>query len=301
MSIYISRNVDFIMVYRTKYNVIEDYISSLKFVSKIIEFVEFINNWSLYVNNSKYIIIFTQMWFTPDTSYKSIKNLIFLNVEQLTEQNRMENIINIMNHGIPIADYSKTNFKKLEEYSFAKNININVPFYYLPYQYNSDENIHLYGNENAYEYDVGIINAIPSIDGNIENRRTKLWNDLQKTDLKILNIMGWKKERDEQISKCKIILNVHNFDLFKIFEHIRCDRLVFAQKLIVSELSLGADALDIFHNVIWVEYEQMIPKLQYILSNFEYFKKKFTNQNVSYIINNRRQQLQESIDKMLSV
>lgn len=274
MTLLLDTNIEFLFVYKTKYNPIEDYIASFKIKKQIIEYDDFKSKWELYVNNKNYIIILVHMWFYPDDVYRNVNNILFLNVEHLTENTRMEHIFNIMKFDIPIIDYSEVNIKCIKNYASINDIEIKVPLYYLPYQYNIEEQISLEKNDALYEYDIGIINALPTIDGIIDNRRTTLWNELQKTDYKILNILRWGKDRDEQINKCKIILNVHNFDCFKIFEHVRCDRLIFSNKLIVSELSLEAHNLDIYNNVIWVEYDNIILSLKKILENYDHFMQK---------------------------
>ena len=100
------------------------------------------------------------------------------------------------------------------------------------------------------------------------------------------------------INKCKIIINVHNFDAFNIFEHIRCDRLVFSNKIILSEFSLYQEDLDIKDYIIWEDYDKIMNTANYILENFEKFdiKKDFMN-----LINNRKKILQENIDKIVNM
>jgi hypothetical protein len=274
MTLLLDENIEFIFVYKNKYNPIEDYLASFRIKKQIIEYDDFKSKWELYVNNKNYIIIFTHMWFYPEDVYRNVNNILFLNVEHLTENTRMKHIFNIMKYDIPIIDYSEVNIKCIKHYASINNIELKVPLYYLPYQYNIEEQISLEKKNALYEYDIGIINALPIIDGNIENRRTILWNNLQKTDYKVLNITGWGKDRDEQLNKCKIILNIHNFEFFKIFEHVRCDRLIFSNKLIVSELSLEAHNSDIYNNVIWVEYDNIIPSLKHILENYDYYMQK---------------------------
>ncbi len=274
MTLLLDTNIEFIFVYKTNYNPIEDYLFSFKLEKQIIEYDDFKSKWDLYVNNKNYIIILCHMWFTPGDVYRNVNNILFLNVEHLTEITRMKHIFNIMKYDIPIIDYSRVNIKCIKNYASINDIEIKVPLYYLPYQYNIEEQIFLGKKDALYEYDIGIINALPTIDGNIENRRSTLWNNLQKTDYKILNIMGWGKDRDEQIKKCKIILNIHNFEFFKIFEHVRCDRLIFSNKLILSEVSLDVHNLDIYNNVIWVEYDNIIPSLKHVLEDYNNFMQK---------------------------
>ena len=296
MSLLLDIDTEFIFVYKTKYNPIEDYLASFKIKKQIIEYNDFLSKWNLYVNNKNYIVILTNMWWTPDDVYKNVNNVVFLNVEHLTEITRMNHILNIMKHDIPIVDYSIVNIECIKKYASINNIELKVPLYHLPYQYNLEEQLSLNKEDNTYEYDIGIINALPRIDGNIENRRITLWNELQKTDYKILNIMGWGKDRDEQINKCKIILNIHNFECFKIFEHVRCDRLIFSNKLIVSELSLKAKTLDIYNNVIWVEYDNIIPSLKHILENYDhYMQKTYDKLQMKQLLINRALQFYKTL------
>ena len=101
--------------------------------------------------------------------------------------------------------------------------------------------------------------------------------------------MGWKNDRDQLINKCKIILNLHNFEWFTIFEHIRCDRLLFSKKLVVSQLSLDATNLDIYNHEIWINYDDanIVDSIQYVVDNFERLKLKYANETglVEIVIN----------------
>ena len=84
-----------------------------------------------------------------------------------------------------------------------------------------------------------------------------------------VNILGWGKERDELIRKCKVIVNVHHFECFSIFQHIRCDRLVFADKLVVSEHSLCGNDLDIRDVVVWSDFTDLLETTQKVLNDFD--------------------------------
>jgi hypothetical protein len=54
-------------------------------------------------------------------------------------------------------------------------------------------------------------------------------------------ICGWKNQRDYQLSRCKVILNIHSSkintseDHCMIFQHIRSDRLLNSGYNILSE------------------------------------------------------------------
>ena len=63
------------------------------------------------------------MWI--DISNFKAKNVIFLNVEHLTEQHRMNQAVNIIRNGVSFADFSLVNIKILKMYAAENNICIN--------------------------------------------------------------------------------------------------------------------------------------------------------------------------------
>tara|TARA_A100001015_G_scaffold173910_1_gene193319 strand:+ start:785 stop:1660 length:876 start_codon:yes stop_codon:yes gene_type:complete len=283
-------------VYKTNLDVIKDYLNSLDIFYKYIK-VEELNK---YYNN-KDLFILGQMWFW-DIEYR--QNIMFLNVEMLTESLRCDHIIQMIKKNIPIIDYSLTNIEimklKIKEFNLDYNESNLI---HLPYQYNYNEDQIIKNKTNEYDYDIGIINAFIEVSdtnsSKLEYRRNKIWELVKNEDWNYINILGWGDERDKIIKKCKIILNVHNFDVFKVFEHIRCDRLIFANKIIISDLSLNSNNLDIYPCIIWKKFEDIIPTAKYILDNFNTFNNKIELQK-SYkdaIINNRKMILNNFIDK----
>jgi hypothetical protein len=280
----------YVLVYKTNYDVIEDYIDSLCLFDEIYEFEHFIQQSASYLNNNDYVVILTNMWLTANDRLSKSKNIIFLNVEHLSEQTRMNHMVDLIRHGISVADFSDVNIKLLKMYAAENDIcTKDIAFYHFPYQFHVEEQNRLLICQTEYEYDIGIINANPKIDGNVINLRTTLWEKLKRTNLRLKNIMGWKNDRDQLINKCKIILNIHNFEVFTIFEHIRCDRLLFSKKLVVSQVSLDATNLDIYNHVIWINYDDanIIDSIQYVVDNFERLKLKYANETglVEIVIN----------------
>ena len=283
-------------VYKKNLDVIKDYLDSLGIFYEYIKVEEF----NKYYNN-KDLFILGQMWFW-DIEYK--QNIMFLNVEMLSESTRCNHIIQMIKKNIPIIDYSLTNIEimklKIKEFKLDYDENNLI---HLPYQYNYNEDQIIKNEIGEYDYDIGIINAFIQVSdtnsSKLEYRRNKIWELIKNEDWNYINILGWGEERDKIIKKCKIILNVHNFDVFKVFEHIRCDRLIFANKIIISDISLNSSKLDIYPCLIWKEFEDIIPTAKYILDNFNTFNKKIELQK-SYkddIINNRKMILNNFIDK----
>jgi len=291
----------FVLVYKSSAQVLEDYIDSLRIFKEVIEISDFSKRYRDYLNSDT-ILVFTQMWldlenFSPEI-YKS-PNFIFLNVENLTEQKRMDHVMQFIKKGVKVADYSLANIHVMKTYAAENNIDVVAPIFYFPYQYNDKENVVLENRGHEYEYDVGVVNACPKKDDSVNSaltyKRTKIWEDLQFSGLSCINILGWGKERDELIKKCKVIVNVHHFECYKIFQHIRCDRLVFANKIVVSEKSLLVDQLDIKNHVIWADYNQLLQVTMNAVENFDQYSKTISNFETTQIVVNRARHLEQTV------
>ena len=287
--------------------VLEDYIYSLNLFDDVIHLQEF----SIpKFKSTDYIYVITQMWLNLDKDDQHIveemlstNRVVFLNVEMLSESMRMEHILELIKKGIQIADYSIVNIIFLKEYAKEHNIPITKEVVYFPYQYNLRDQVQLQNIDDKYEYDIGIINALPTqsdtVDSSNTYRRTKMWNDLQKTEWKCINILGWGKERDELIKRCKVIINIHHFEVFNIFEHIRCDRMIWAKKIIVSDNSLGMDKLDITKYIFCEEFDDIIPMTEKVLQNFtDYYRDSMKAISMDKVIADRRDILKQELTKI---
>jgi len=282
--------------------VLEDYIYSLNIISDIIH----INQLTVErVNTTNDIYILTQMWLDVKTlSIEIIKSgrVVFLNVEMLSELKRMDQVLSIISAGIPVLDYSLSNLTYLKHYMEENKIISSASNIYLPYQYNLRDQIQLENIDGVYTYDVGIINALPKQDASVNSaltyRRTRLWEQLQATGWKCINILGWGAERDELLKRCKVIINVHHFECFNIFEQIRCDRLVFAKKLVVSDKSVFTEKYDLLGNVLWEDYDNIIPRTKLVLENFDMYNNIMKSLSMDAVIMNRRRQLLEACEQL---
>ena len=75
-------------------------------------------------------------------------------------------------------------------------------------------------------------------------RRNKVVKNILKNGFSVNIIKGFGKERDQELAKCKTILNIHGQmgnEISTIFEHIRCNRLLDAGYSILSETSQDLD------------------------------------------------------------
>ena len=177
--------------------------------------------------------IFEQL---PNTDFS------LLNTEPLNIPYRLQSVKNIQKLynglGLGYYDYSKSNFHILNENGIDFKYKT-----YLPYICSSSELLQLQKvNENTEKvFDFGILKASG---GYISPRRQKIINFLKNNHFSVNIIEGWHDDRDNELAKCKIILNIHgnlNDDVSMIFEHLRCDRLLAAGYKILSEYCLYLD------------------------------------------------------------
>jgi len=214
---------------------IEDYIINLKlrfsiqYVTNIKE-IQFINpDKILFVNNIHDTTVFDV--------FKNIE-IGILNIDCLFIPIYINDILTIVNSypNIKIYDYSLKNIELLKKY--------NIQTEFLEYEYDDDEIKYLKElNDNQEKiYDFGLIAYHKDI--SCSHRRRIIVDILQFYGYKVNVICGFRKQRDIELSKCKIILNIHqqNFNIeCRTFEHLRCNRLLYAGFKILSEVSYVND------------------------------------------------------------
>jgi len=214
---------------------------------------------------------------------------VFLNTEQLTIERIKKVLINdFKNEEIKklfLLDYSYSNYEILNSLSQYKANFLKVKLYYLPYQYDSEEINTL---RNLYEttpkiYQVGVISVK-------NTRRKNICLCLKKGKIKVNVINLFGEERDKELAKCQILLNIHHSDDYKIFEEIRCMRWWFAGMPIISESSYNMNHLDIFPYITWVPYNMLIRIVMSIVNNSHFINKcKPKKEIIDMIANNRRE------------
>jgi hypothetical protein len=218
-------------------------------------------------------------------------DISLLNTEPLTITHRLDDISNNCKKcdNIKIYDYSKSNIKILNENGFTNTE-------YLQYVITSEENTFLKNiNKNTKKiYDYGIIshdNPVRCI------RRANIVNFLINNGFTVYIINNlWKKDRDIELAKCKIILNIHGEYMniaSNIFEHLRCDRLLEAGYNILSEDSYCLDPAYIEkykNNLQIIKYEDFF--------NVDTYKK--YKLSICLLIQNERENLQEWLEHYIN-
>ena len=161
-----------------------------------------------------------------------------LNTEPMNLIHRYQNIEKYLRkyEGIKIYDYSLSNIHILNSNGFTNT-------HHLPYLIYKEEHDFLVNLKKNTEqiYDFGIISPENPV---IVEHRLAVVNFLINNGYTVKVIQGFKGLRDKQIAQCRILLNIHgsnNGEVSKIFEHIRCDRLLEAGYNILSEDCLHLD------------------------------------------------------------
>lgn len=247
-----SRKIKWVVYYGPIFNIepVRKYIDNLnKYNEYDIIFVQ--DNVNEAINARPDKITFLHIPFEAEifTTFTNIE-IGCINTEPLNIVSRLEDVRMYVEKypALKLYDYSLSNIKILEDIGIS-----NVE--HLPYLYNISEiNMlrHFYKNEQRV-YDFGIVVSGCSKDNKLPispPRRNLIVQKLIK-HFKVNIIHGWGDDRDIELSKCKIILNIHGQTQEEdysppertslIFENIRCDRLLNAGYKILSETSLHLD------------------------------------------------------------
>ena len=207
----------------------------------------------------------------------NIINLFYLNTEQLTRDeikcfivNNLKILFNmsksINNLKINILDYSLENIKLFNELAIIKEFNLSN-IYYIPYQYNEKEidKLKKLSTNVKKEYEL-------SFCGLFSDYRIKILNELIKNNISINVIRSWYDERDLEICKAKVLINIHYNTNYNIHESIRCDRWIFSGNLVLTENSYDDKSNDLKDFMISTEYKNLTNKAIKILENVNLYK-----------------------------
>ena len=236
---------------------LSEYITNLKTIYDI----EYTNNLQTIISFNPQIIIFiivdVEDHFEPVHNYFKDKNieLSILNLEPLNISARLNVFLSkiVQYKFFKIYDYSLSNIKILNNRDFKNTA-------HLPYIVTDKESDYLKDINNAEKtFDFGLINWT---NPPTPHRRQTVVEHLKKHGYTVNIVMGWGVNRDKELAKCKIILNIHGFyhETSRIFEHIRCDRLLGAGFKILSEDSyeLSTDFIEKYKNLRIIKYDDFL-------------------------------------------
>jgi hypothetical protein len=165
-----------------------------------------------------------------------------MNTEQVTRKCVLDNIIKIYKNNKPVEvwDYSWKNCEILAQNGIiAKHIPLQSPKWYLD---------KLKTWRTTITYDVGF-------SGTLTSRRLAILNQLKERGLKVNDVPRWGEERDKELAKCRIHINIHAYTDYNIFEQARCEPWLAIGVPVISEHSLDDDP-----RCINVEYTALVEK-----------------------------------------
>lgn len=164
---------------------------------------------------------------TPPSEFEGI----LYNTEQLTIPSNLEKVLKSIraNPELEIWDYSQVNIRILNEKNFcAKFIPLHSPSWYL-------EKLKMFRTLFVKEYDIGF-------SGSPSPRREAIITELRNARYTVLHTTAWGEKRDRDLSKCKILVNIHYSTEHMIFETARCEPWLQLGVPIISELSVENDS-----------------------------------------------------------
>ena len=162
-----------------------------------------------------------------------------INLEQLSRQDMMNWYINmycqqlITYPRLELFDYINGNIEILKTLNIKSNL--------LEYQYNEDEVKKLKDFCNTpKDTDVIMVGCMSS------DHRMNIYNSLLNSGIHVKMMSDlWNDARDIEIAKAKILLNIHYMPDYKYFESLRCNRWIYANKLVISETSMDLSLIHI--------------------------------------------------------
>jgi len=170
----------------------------------------------------------------------------FVNTEQLVVPEKYAEYKTFIKDDIEIFDYSESNIKISGKGTF------------LPYKEIPEETEKLKKFlEVTKKYDVVVV-------GTMCERRKKIIEELRMQNLRVNFITElFEDERDKEIAKAHILLNLHFSDKYSEYEVVRCDRWRFAGMTVITEECSGK----IPNGVKVVDLKMLYKKIIKILGN----------------------------------
>jgi hypothetical protein len=98
--------------------------------------------------------------------------------------------------------------------------------------------------------------------GSVNRRRQRVLDELIERGLNVASVFAvYGQERDALIARAKVVLNVHFYEMSKLFEIVRVSYLMANKVLVVSEVGLDEALEDPYRDgIIFSEYEGLVEK-----------------------------------------
>ena len=248
-------------------------------------FIEYINSIGKYlplqivsnINDIK-ILENDMIWIMQELDislFESYKNQVYLiNTEQNTKELNLSKLKSYPSN-IKMIDYSLDNIRLYPR----------ANYYHIPYMVNLDE-----------VYDYPKIKDMIMIGSGNEGcpMRTNIARQLDSL-VWFQNYFG--PERDDQLFRHKILLNVHFNEEYKVLEEIRINRCIYNKMIVITEKG-NHDYYELKDYFIECEYEDIVKVAKEVLANYDYYYKKlFANFDLIKIHSNHKRLIDEFLTK----
>jgi hypothetical protein len=159
-------------------------------------------------------------------------SIVFINTEQLTAPHNIKEFrVYTRRPDVAVFDYCKANMR----------LSGLTRHGHFPLEENAEETkelkaiLHAVGGARC-THDAAVV-------GSPTGRRLTMVKALISAGLDVVFIKGFGVERDERIAACRVLLNLHAYSNFTLYEALRCDRWLYAGMPIVTEPCLDATAI----------------------------------------------------------
>jgi hypothetical protein len=173
---------------------------------------------------------------------------ILYNVEQLTIPTKLAEVLEVLQKAdgriAEVWDFSEKNCEILKENGFeARHVPIEIANFTSHWAKKAKSEVRVI-------HDVGLI-------GDVGERTMKIMTELKERGKKIrITIDEFMRAKDEELMKCKILVNVHESEDHKLFESVRCEQFLHVGMPIVSETSLDNDP-----RCINLDYSELVDRV----------------------------------------
>jgi hypothetical protein len=215
----------FIVVHKPEYKYFKEYLDSFKYKNDKILLFSY-NRPLSFDSKGDYLFVNTFDVEIMLLCHSKGNSVSILNTEQLTRDWYLKKYTHDLGRllsndvSLTLYDYSLFNTSLIPLGLKASRI--------IPYKCKISE-IPDYSVE--VDYDVAFV-------GTKSVRRQKILGDLEDRGVKVKYIESWGEERDKEVQSCKVLLNIHYADDYRVYESIRCDRWLTFGKVVVTETSL---------------------------------------------------------------
>jgi hypothetical protein len=154
---------------------------------------------------------------------------ILYNCEQMSRGNQLSAFLNKTKdpNVAEVWDYSRANVDILATHGVvARHVPLCTPDTYM-------SEIQEYCIQPKV-YDVGFC-------GGISERRRQILHTLHSAGITVCTVKKWGKDRDIELGRCRVILNIHYANDYTIFESARCEPWLATGVPVITESSMDDD------------------------------------------------------------